>query len=607
LQLNWFKNLSIGTRLAYAFSVVIGLGAMLGGFTVTRLGAINDHADVLSRDVLAGITSASSLQRDVSEVRRQLLIRLSATTAEERKAAEDALVVEVTAFSTALGAFGASVTLPELKARLADLQPRWSAYLREQDDMLVMLSDPTRATEIAGARARTMTMFDDLRGALANLVDLTSRIGNQADAENDGVLGSVQLWTLVLAIVAVALGLCIAIVNTRILVAPVRQIEDAARAMAHGELNREIAYEGNDETGALAESFRQSSAALTAVVAELQMLIQASQAGRVGVRGNAARFEGVYGELVSATNALLDTLVEPLRLVARNADALAASAGELTSVSHQLGSNAAETSAQTQVASTAADEVSRSTRAVATSTEEMSASIKEIARNASQSAHVAVQAVRMAETTNATVGKLGASAIEIGKVIKVITAIAQQTNLLALNATIEAARAGEAGKGFAVVANEVKELAKETAAATEDIGRSVESIQTDTDDAVEAIGQITLIIAQISDISTTIASAVEQQAATTNEMGRNVSESARGSGEIARNVATVARVAQDTANGAGQTMTAATELARMAAELKQLISKFSFEGQPPGAPEPVGRTTPPHPASAPSPAPQSAN
>src|SRR6185503_20057343 len=175
--------------------------------------------------------------------------------------------------------------------------------------------------------------------------------------------------------------------------------------------------------------------------------------------------------------------------------------------------------------SAAAEQVSRSTQSVATSTEQMAASIKEIAKNASESAHVAGQAVRMAETTNATVEKLGASAIEIGKVIKVITSIAQQTNLLALNATIEAARAGEAGKGFAVVANEVKELAKETAVATEDIGRSIESIQTDTEDAVTAIGQITLIIAQISDISTAIASAVEQQAATTNEMGRNVTES----------------------------------------------------------------------------------
>jgi methyl-accepting chemotaxis protein len=207
----------------------------------------------------------------------------------------------------------------------------------------------------------------------------------------------------------------------------------------------------------------------------------------------------------------------------------------------------------------------------------MAASIKEIAKSAGESAHVASQAVKMAETTNATVAKLGESAVDIGKVIKVITSIAQQTNLLALNATIEAARAGEAGKGFAVVANEVKELAKETAKATEDIGRSIESIQTDTQEAVAAIGHITTIIAQINDISSTIASAVEEQSATTSEMGRSVIESANGSGEIAKNVTMVALVAQNTSSGATQTMTAATDLARMASELKNLLSRFSFE------------------------------
>jgi methyl-accepting chemotaxis protein len=221
--------------------------------------------------------------------------------------------------------------------------------------------------------------------------------------------------------------------------------------------------------------------------------------------------------------------------------------------------------------------VSRSTQSVATSTEEMSASIREIAKSASESARVASQAVRVAETTTTTVGKLGDSAIEIGKIIKVITSIAQQTNLLALNATIEAARAGESGKGFAVVANEVKELAKETAKATEDIGRSIESIQVDTQGAVAAIGSISTIISQINDISTTIASAVEEQSATTSEMGRNVTESAQGTTEIARNITTVAHAAQGTASGASQTMTAATDLARMAAELKQLVSKFSFD------------------------------
>src|SRR5262249_22936616 len=202
---------------------------------------------------------------------------------------------------------------------------------------------------------------------------------------------------LALAGFALVFGLCIAVANTRILTAPVRQIEVAARAIAHGELTGELTYHGRDETGALADSFRQSSKALSAVVDELRMLIQASQAGRLGIRGDASKFEGVYAELVSGTNALLDTLVEPLRLVARSADALAASSVHLTSVSQQLGSNAAETSAQTQVVSTAADEVSRSTQSVATSTEEMSASIREIAKNAGESARVATQAVHMAE------------------------------------------------------------------------------------------------------------------------------------------------------------------------------------------------------------------
>jgi methyl-accepting chemotaxis protein len=265
------------------------------------------------------------------------------------------------------------------------------------------------------------------------------------------------------------------------------------------------------------------------------------------------------------------SLKQTLEGVNQNAQTLASSSEELSAVAQQMSSNSEETTAQANVAAAAAEEVSKNVATVATSAEEMSASTKEIAKNASDAARVATQAVRVADETNRTVSKLGDSSIEIGKVIKVITSIAQQTNLLALNATIEAARAGEAGKGFAVVANEVKELAKQTASATEEISQKIEAIQTDTKGAVTAISQIGTIINQINDIQSTIASAVEEQTATTNEIARNASEAARGSTEIAKNVASVSQAARSTSEGAANSLMASSELARLAADLKRMV------------------------------------
>ncbi len=260
----------------------------------------------------------------------------------------------------------------------------------------------------------------------------------------------------------------------------------------------------------------------------------------------------------------------------QTAESLASAASELTAVSQQMAANAEETAAQANVASAAAEQVSSNVATVATGTEEMGASIKEIAKSANEAARVATSAVKVAERTNATVAKLGESSAEIGNVIKVITSIAQQTNLLALNATIEAARAGEAGKGFAVVANEVKELAKQTAKATEDISRKIEAIQGDTKGAVEAIGKISSIINQINDIQNTIASAVEEQTATTGEISRNVNEAAKGSNEIAQNITGVAQAARSTTEGAGHTKSSADELARLAIDLQKLVAQFKY-------------------------------
>jgi len=268
--------------------------------------------------------------------------------------------------------------------------------------------------------------------------------------------------------------------------------------------------------------------------------------------------------------------VELIKAFGKSACTIASSSEELSAVSIQMTAAAEETAVQSNVVAAASEQVSKSVQTVATGAEEMTASIKEIAKNASESARIATEAVKVAHSANATVSKLGESSTEIGNVIKTITSIAQQTNLLALNATIEAARAGEAGKGFAVVANEVKELAKETAKATEDISRKIEAIQGDTKGAVAAIGQISTIIAKINDVSNTIASAVEEQTATTNEMTRNVIEAAKGVAEITQNITQVAGAAKSTSEGASNTKSAASELSVMASELQKLVGKFKY-------------------------------
>jgi len=361
---------------------------------------------------------------------------------------------------------------------------------------------------------------------------------------------------------------------------------------------------------------------LQSLVSDAEMLTKAAVEGRLSTRADVSKHQGEYRKIVEGVNHTLDAVVGPLKdvgatldqlaggdltaqltgeyagdfkklsdavntlglqvrsaiqQIGNNTKALVSAAEELNKISQQMGASAEETAAQSNVVSAASGQVTNNVATVATAADEMSASIKEIAKNTAEATQVATTAVKTAEETNVTIGKLGQSSAEIGQVIKVITSIAQQTNLLALNATIEAARAGEAGKGFAVVANEVKELAKETAKATEDISRKIEAIQNDTKGAVAAIGQIGIVIGQINDIQTTIASAVEEQSATTNEITRNLAEAAKGTTDISHNIVGVAEAARSTTAGAAETQKSAQALERMAAELQGLVGQFKYE------------------------------
>ncbi|MGN8244987.1 methyl-accepting chemotaxis protein [Cellulomonas soli] len=367
---------------------------------------------------------------------------------------------------------------------------------------------------------------DATKALVDSLGERTSAV--VADAEHQASLLRIVVISVVVA--GAALAMLVGSVVAGRIRRDVGEVQGAVEALADGDLTVPLHVRSRDELGAM-------TAALARAQAQLR--------------------------------ALLSGVVE-------TAGAVAAASEELSMASSQVSAGSEETSAQAGVVAAAAEQVSRNVQAVAAGAEEMGASIREIAQNATEAAKVAGAATGVAQATNEQVARLGASSQEIGNVVKVITSIAEQTNLLALNATIEAARAGEAGKGFAVVAGEVKELAQETAKATEDIARRVEAIQADTTGAVEAIGEIGAIIASINDYQLTIASAVEEQTATTNEMSRGVAEAATGSGEIAVNITGVATAAQSSTQAIGAVSDQVAELAQLSGDLRQQVAAFRF-------------------------------
>ncbi|MBM7496257.1 methyl-accepting chemotaxis protein [Oerskovia paurometabola] len=380
------------------------------------------------------------------------------------------------------------------------------------------------------------TYFDEtIRPLTTGVLDAmqveTVSQGEEAAAladETDAVAARSILLTILVAALGAVAASALAYVVARNIARRIGAVSSALAAVGDGDLTVSSGVTGRDEIGTLAVDLERTQANLRALIT------------------------GVVESSVT----------------------IASSAESLAGVSSQFSASSEETAAQSGVVAAAAEQVSQNVRTVAAGAEQMGASIREIAQNSNEAAKVANRATDRAASTNVTVQKLGTSSQEIGDVVKVITSIAEQTNLLALNATIEAARAGEAGKGFAVVASEVKELAQETAKATEDIARRVEAIQDDTSSAVGAIGEIADIIGRINDYQLTIASAVEEQTATTTEMSRGVQESATGASEIAGNITGIATAAQESAATMQRMSVAVDELAQVSVELRTRVAQF---------------------------------
>jgi methyl-accepting chemotaxis protein len=544
--MGWFKNLKIGKKLGLGFGSVLALTALLGALALIQISKVYANVQDIGTNWMASITYISQLRFDASTERRwELNYRLATDKTSAQKE------IEKTGAEIAEDEkqYEPTIASPEERQLYQGFRSGWDQHVavREKIFELLRAGKEKEADELSTSEG--VSSFSAADKFLADDVKLNVKGGGDAMKSAADTYSSSRVWVGGTLLVAIVIGFVVATTMARSLAGAANRMLDMIHEVAGNNLAiDDLEIDSEDEIG---------------------------QAGL-------------------ALNQMKNNLRGVVQSIAETAQHVASASEELSATSQQISANSEETSAQAGTVSQATQHVSQNLESVSTGAEEMTSTIQSIASNAHEAATVAANAVQTAQAANATVAKLGASSGEIGEVIKVITSIAQQTNLLALNATIEAARAGEAGKGFAVVANEVKELAKQTAKATEDISRKITAIQTDTQGAVEAIATISGVIGQISDISGTIATAVEEQSATTNEMTRNVADAAKGSGEITHNIEGVAEAARGTSSSAQESQKAANELAEMATQLQSLVGQFRIDNSARGgarsaSPEPLKR------------------
>ncbi|NAZ86476.1 methyl-accepting chemotaxis protein [Kineococcus indalonis] len=528
-MLSRLRDVKVAPKLFAGFGVVCLLLAVVVGVGISRLQSSQANLDKLSTLGVASVEGVGEVRALFLQGRMDITNAALVTTPAGVTDNVEAMQATDTALDEAWQAFQQTAS-PESAEERAAFEDELAQYRSARQELVTFAQAGDVDGYIAFRTSDVAPLAAEMMDELETLASIESDGAATLAAEGKSDVRTAVILLIAIGALAIAIGIAVAVTVARGIAGPLARTLSVVQGLAHGRLDARVGYSARDEVG----------------------------------------------QLAGAVDATMDTLTTTMRRIAAASTTLAASSEELSAVATQLSSGATQASSQSQVVSAATEEISASISTVAAAGDEMSSAIREIATSTAEASSVASAAVANASEASAILERLSASSREIGEVVKLITSIAEQTNLLALNATIEAARAGEMGKGFAVVAGEVKELAQQTARATEEIITRINATQTDAGAAAGAISQITEVIGRIDALQATIAAAVEEQSATTSEMVRNVGEVSTGSQEIAVNISGIAASADHTTAGANQTAATAGEVSAAASELNELVGSFTL-------------------------------
>ena len=554
---------SVISSLTIKYKVRLVFGSLFVVLTVMAILAVLRLGDIAAAtsNVRVNVLPTTQLLGKMTDIfQRHRILEAEHVLAVDAKAMDTIEAAENTALADMKqlrGSIESLLSTSDAKASYQQFSTAWDDYLAASAELNAASRKNDDEKTVAAYRDHGGKAFDAVRKALSALVDLNVRYGDEGATNAERIATSTE-WVLLTAVLA---GLLVCAFGTYFfdtsVLRPILKIVGIMGRLSQHDLTVTLdGAERADEIGMMVRAigvFRDNMEKAEALSNEQSTEKTAKEQRQVQMEGHIAAFA---------------------KAIEREITALSDAAGRMRSASQTMSQTATETSNQADAVDQAAQQASANVESVASATGELASSVSEISRQVDLSSQIARKAVDEANRTNQTIQGLVGAAQKIGDVMQLIGHIAAQTKLLALNATIEAARAGEAGKGFAVVASEVRNLAAQTASATDDIAQQIGEIQKATQEAVGAISHIGGTITEISDISTMISAAVEQQGATTQGIKQNTVEAASGTSNVSANISRVSAGAGETGAAAGEVLNAAGELGRQSEILRTEITRF---------------------------------